>query len=446
MNYKMVSEARSSNGRKYTKDVINDAVRWLTSKTLPRGLNELQTKRFVKRWQDFTVKDGDLYLGTKLVVALEDVESVLKTMFQDDAIRVLSRDKLYEKVKERYIGITRKATFNFLKRTETYQLHKPFRRIPVVQPILTSRINQRWQADLIDVQRWAPSNHGTTFLLTTIDLFSKFARVVPLRNKEGATVASAIRQLFDKDKPSVLQTDNGSEFTNDAFAAVCSEFGVKQVFSLSYKPTSQGAIERFNGILERLIFSYMTEHRTKKYISALPTLVKNYNTTTHGVTKLTPEYLVDGATSEEQAEVKRNIHDQAKRLLDNKMRFPKLQKGDKVRLALTAFSDVRKDLKFRKKGLPQWTEEIYTVWTVSRPGKKTGLEKYTIKASDGVMYEGYLSRDQLQRIDEDALIKRAVVYRRRQQKAQEPTAVPLEQERPQRIRRPSRRLLESLQQ
>ena len=74
--------------------------------------------------------------------------------------------------------------------------------------------NQQWQADLVDMSRLKKSNDGTTFLLTVIDVFSKRAWCIPLKNKSAASLVAAFTQLLRERPPITLQTDKGSEFLN----------------------------------------------------------------------------------------------------------------------------------------------------------------------------------------------------------------------------------------
>ena len=57
-------------------------------------------------------------------------------------------------------------------------------------------------------------NRGYTFLLLVIDIFSKYGCVIPLKNKEGKTVAEALKTIFEERKPEKLWTDKGKEFYN----------------------------------------------------------------------------------------------------------------------------------------------------------------------------------------------------------------------------------------
>jgi hypothetical protein len=70
-----------------------------------------------------------------------------------------------------------------------------------------------WEADLLDVQGISKFNDNFKYLLTVIDVFSKFLHVVPLNSKTGQTVVSAFQSVFtNKQSPLTLRTDKGIEF------------------------------------------------------------------------------------------------------------------------------------------------------------------------------------------------------------------------------------------
>ena len=52
-------------------------------------------------------------------------------------------------------------------------------------------IDEIWAADLIDMQAYSKDNNGIKYLLTVIDIFSKFVCIVPLKRKTGQEVANA---------------------------------------------------------------------------------------------------------------------------------------------------------------------------------------------------------------------------------------------------------------
>ena len=62
-------------------------------------------------------------------------------------------------------------------------------------------------------------NRGIKYLLCTIDLFSKYAWVVPLKDKRGITIVNAFQKVIDSSnrKPDEIWVDQGGEFCNNLF-------------------------------------------------------------------------------------------------------------------------------------------------------------------------------------------------------------------------------------
>ena len=73
-----------------------------------------------------------------------------------------------------------------------------------------------WAADLADVQLISKFNKGFRFLLCVIDTYSKYAWVVPLKDKKGVSNGNAFQSILKKSnkKPNKTWVDKGSEFYN----------------------------------------------------------------------------------------------------------------------------------------------------------------------------------------------------------------------------------------
>ena len=69
-------------------------------------------------------------------------------------------------------------------------------------------------ADLADMQLISKFNEGFRFLLCVIDIFSKYAWVIPLKDKKGVTITNAFQKILDKPgrKPNKIWVDEESEF------------------------------------------------------------------------------------------------------------------------------------------------------------------------------------------------------------------------------------------
>ena len=76
-----------------------------------------------------------------------------------------------------------------------------------------------WGVDLADMQSISKFNKGFRFLLCVIDIFSKYAWVVPLKDKKGISIVNAFQKILKESdrKPNKIWVDKGSEFYNNSF-------------------------------------------------------------------------------------------------------------------------------------------------------------------------------------------------------------------------------------
>ena len=73
-----------------------------------------------------------------------------------------------------------------------------------------------WGEDLADMQSLSKYNKGIRYLLCAIDLFSKYAWVIPIKDKKS--IVNAFKKIISKGrKPNKIWTDQGSEFYNKSF-------------------------------------------------------------------------------------------------------------------------------------------------------------------------------------------------------------------------------------
>ena len=76
-----------------------------------------------------------------------------------------------------------------------------------------------WGVDLADIQLIIKYNKGIRYLLRAIDLLSKHAWIVPLKDKKGVSIVTAFQEVLNssKRKPNKIWVDQGSEFYNNQF-------------------------------------------------------------------------------------------------------------------------------------------------------------------------------------------------------------------------------------
>ena len=109
---------------------------------------------------------------------------------------------------------------NFLQISQlANELHKPIIRKFKKRKVYSSFENNIWGADLADMQLISKHNKEIRYILCVIDLFSKYAWVVPLKDKKGVSIVNAFQKILDslKRKPNNIWVDQRSEFYNNHF-------------------------------------------------------------------------------------------------------------------------------------------------------------------------------------------------------------------------------------
>ena len=94
------------------------------------------------------------------------------------------------------------------------ELYKPVTKKFQRRRVNVNGIDEIWAADLIDMQTFSKDNNGIKYLLTVIDIFSKFVWIVPLKLKTGQEVANVFSRILKERIPSKMWVDKGREFYN----------------------------------------------------------------------------------------------------------------------------------------------------------------------------------------------------------------------------------------
>ena len=99
------------------------------------------------------------------------------------------------------------------------ELHKPIIKKFNKRKVYSSFKDNIWGIDLADMQLLSKFNKGFRFLLCIIDIFSKYAWVIPLKDKKGISIVNAVQIILKESnrKPNKIWVDKGSEFYNNSF-------------------------------------------------------------------------------------------------------------------------------------------------------------------------------------------------------------------------------------
>ena len=130
-------------------------------------------------------------------------------------------------------------------------------------------------------------NKGIRYLLCVIDLFSKYAFVVPLKDKKGATIVNEFQSTLNKSrrKPNKIWVDQGSAFYNNNFKKWLKDNDISM-----YSTHNEGKFvvtERFIRTLKNKIYKHMTSISKNVYLDILD-IVDKYNNAYHSTIKMKP--------------------------------------------------------------------------------------------------------------------------------------------------------------
>ena len=96
------------------------------------------------------------------------------------------------------------------------ELHKPVIKKFKKRKVQSHFVDNVWSANLADMQLISNFNKGFRFLLCVIDIYSKYAWVILLKDEKGITITNAFQKILDESnrKPNKIWVDIGSEFYN----------------------------------------------------------------------------------------------------------------------------------------------------------------------------------------------------------------------------------------
>ena len=237
------------------------------------------------------------------------------------------------------------------------------------------------------MQAFSKFNRGIKYLLAVIDVFSKYGYLIPLKDKTGKSVASALKTIFKERKPEMMWVDKGKEFYNK---------DVKELIELysTENEEKSSVVERWIRTMKERMWKYFTDNNTNHYVDILPNLVKDYNNTRHSSIKM---MLVEASKKKNELRVWRTLYPDHLEIRDIK---PEFSVGDKVRIS-------KKKRTFEKGYTTRWTEEIFTIVEV----KHTSPVTYKIADLNGEEIKGSFYEPELQKTSQQLFRIEKVINR-----------------------------------
>jgi hypothetical protein len=239
-------------------------------------------------------------------------------------------------------------------------------------------IDDIWGCDLVEMQEWKDSNDGYRYILNCIDVYSKYAWAVPLKDKKGETILQAFKNIIKKSgrSPKRIWVDHGGEFYNKLIDKWLAEQNI--IRYSTYSESKSCVVERFNRTLKENMWRQFTAQNTRNWISMLDDLISTYNNRVHSTIKMKPIDVTGKNPDEMPPHLRQFIE-------------PSKNSGTKFKVDDTVRISRVKGI-FEPGYLPNWSEEIYTISEV----KLTNPVTYIIKDANGEIIEGSFYNQELQ--------------------------------------------------
>ena len=275
-----------------------------------------------------------------------------------------------------------------------------FKGQPDLAPLVGVTTTEPLELVCTDFLKVDAAHNGTQYVLVITDHFTRFARAVPTRNMSAKTTAEALLAFCQSfGIPKRLHADQGANFVGKVITELCSLLGVEKSRTTAYHPQGNGACERFNRTLIRMLGTLPPEKK-KNWPKHIGMLTMAYNSTRHESTGYSPYYLLFGRNPRlpidnlfprdsvpkqidevrealewawsKATEKDQNKKDKNKTFYDRKVRGATLSPGDRVLVKEVAFDGPHK-IK------DKWTQEIFVV--VNRP--HDNIPVYRIRPENG---------------------------------------------------------------
>ena len=219
------------------------------------------------------------------------------------------------------------------------ELHKPAIKKFNKRKVYSQFKDNIWGVDLADMQSLSRKNKGIKYLLCVIDLYSKYAFVIPLKDKEGISIVNAFDKIIKESErtPNNMWVDQGSEFYNNNFKKWLSDNNI--IMYSNYNEGKSVAAERFIRTLKNKLYKHMTATGKNVCYDVLDDIVNKYNNIKHNTIKMKP------------IDVKNNKRVYIDEHNEKDSRF---KVADRVRIS--KFKNI-----FAKGYTPNWSTEIFIV-------------------------------------------------------------------------------------
>ena len=218
------------------------------------------------------------------------------------------------------------------------ELHKPVIKKFNKRKVYSQFKDNIWGVDLADMQSLSKKNKGIKYLLCAIDLYSKYAFVVPLKDKKGISIVNGFNKIIKQSnrKPNKIWVDQGDEFYNNVFKKWFSDNDI--IIYSTFNEGKSVVAERFIRTLKNKLYRHMTATGKNVYFDVVDDIVNEYNNTKDSTIKINPK---DFGYNNKRVYID-----------EHNEKDSRFKVGDRVRIS--KFKNI-----FAKGYTPNWSKEIF---------------------------------------------------------------------------------------
>jgi transposase InsO family protein len=294
---------------------------------------------------------------------LEQLNRIENPSFKERMARILINGVIGTKLK---LGVGVGVAENSKEQQQqqlSKELFKEYRRPPTYLKVKVFEKDEIWSADLVQMPKDVMGRNGTyRYILTVIDLYTRYGWAIPLQTKTGLETRGAFEMIFKESgrRPQKLWTDQGKEFYNKTLALLLKENGVEL-----YSTHNEGkavVVERFNRTLKQYMWKQFMIQGTQKWVKLLPTVLDYYNNKIHSSIGMTPREASKNPDSLKYTIATNNYKNEDN--MSKRQLKPKFNVGDRVRI-------YRYKGHFEKGFTHKYTNEIFKVCKVLKTAPVT---------------------------------------------------------------------------
>ncbi|MCO5574147.1 hypothetical protein L7F22_027927 [Adiantum nelumboides] len=282
-------------------EALAPIVSYILKGEFPPGLTSLQQKQLIKRASSYLWLDGVLYqkgkdLVCRRVPSCKEIPLILKSLHEEACGGHFAHDLTARKILHAcYVWPTLHLDVqHWCKTCHQCQINGDRRLIHGPRhPVVANGPFEKWGIDAIG--RLPRTTDGKLYILVAIDYMTKWVEAQSVSRVTERTVSKFVYSHIccRFGAPQEIISDHGPRFREGLLTRVCEEMKVKHQHATPYYPQSNGAVEKANGIITRILRK-MVESQEKHWDRFLDGALWAYRTTYKCATGFTPFHLVYG--------------------------------------------------------------------------------------------------------------------------------------------------------